>query len=75
MQTAHPVERIALSPQEAAEALGVSRDTVDRMIAKGWLRSFTIGRRRFITANELNRFVRSREEAAGLGPTSQESHK
>jgi excisionase family DNA binding protein len=60
-------ERIALGVKEVAEALGTSRDTVERLIARRELNSFVIGRRRFVSAEALGAFVREREEqSAGL---------
>lgn len=56
--------RLAFGPKEAAETIGSSRDTIDRLIERGHLKSFTVGRRRFITAEELRRFIREREEAS-----------
>ena len=58
-------ERLAYGPNEAAKALGSSRDTIDRLIERGELHSWTVGRRRFISAEELRRFIREREQAAG----------
>jgi excisionase family DNA binding protein len=56
--------RGAYRPAEAAAWLGVSRDTLDRMWQNGELLSFTVGRARFISAKELERFVSDREAAA-----------
>lgn len=57
-------ERGALRPNEAARWLGVSRDTVDRLCQTGELLSFTVGRARFISARELERFIAEREAEA-----------
>lgn len=54
-------ERGALRPNGAARWLGCSRDTIDRLIASGLLRSFKIGAARYISTAELERFVRERE--------------
>ena len=56
--------RLAYGPDEAARAMGMSRDTLERAIQRGVLKSWTVGRRRFISAEELQRFIREREEAA-----------
>lgn len=56
-------ERGALRPSEAAEWLGCSRDTIDRLIAKRTLRSFKVGAARFVSLAELRRFVEEAEEA------------
>jgi excisionase family DNA binding protein len=57
-------ERGALRPNEAAQWLGCSRDTLERMIARGELRSFKIGASRYVSVDELRAFVR-RAEAGG----------
>lgn len=58
-------ERGAFRPAEVATWLGCSRDTVDRMIARGELRSFKVGPQvRFVSRAELERFVREREAEA-----------
>lgn len=57
-------QRGAYSPDEAAAWLGCSRDTLDRLIQRGELRSFKIGRRRFISLQALKDFVIAREAEA-----------
>lgn len=54
-------ERLAFRPDEAAKVLGSSRDTIFRLLAAGELRGFKIGNARYISADELQRFIRSRE--------------
>jgi excisionase family DNA binding protein len=56
--------RGAYRPAEAAAWLGVSRDTLDRICQRGDLKSFTVGRARFISARELERFIAEREAEA-----------
>lgn len=56
--------RGAYRPAEAAAWLGVSRDTLDRLWQNGELATFTVGRARFISARELQRFVDDREAEA-----------
>ena len=53
---ARVVERLALSPDEAAAALGVSRYYLDEHIAHElrWVRR---GRRKFVALNELERWL------------------
>lgn len=48
------VERIAYSPSEAAEALGVTRQHVYNLMAAGRLRSVKLGRCRRIPASALD---------------------
>jgi excisionase family DNA binding protein len=52
----HAVARLALSPDEVAAALGVSRDYVDQHIAHElrWVRR---GRRKFVAIRELERWL------------------
>lgn len=50
--------RLALSPDEAAAALGVSRDYLDEHIA-GELRWVRRGRRKFVAVRELERWLES----------------
>ena len=57
-------ERGALRPNEAAQWLGVSRDTLERLFRKGEVKSFKIGASRFVSTEELQRFIRNREEEA-----------
>ena len=53
---------LAYRPDEAARVLGASRDTIFKLLAAGQLRGFKIGAARFISAEELSRFIRAREE-------------
>jgi excisionase family DNA binding protein len=57
-------ERGALRLAEAAAWLGVSRDTVERLIQRGELRRVKVGAVVLITVDELRRYLRAREEAA-----------
>jgi excisionase family DNA binding protein len=50
--------------QEAAEMLRVSRRTLHYLLQKGELRKIKIGGKRFITADELSKFVNVAVEAA-----------
>lgn len=49
--------RVAYSPAEAAEALGLSRATVHNLIRAGEIASTKIGRSRRIPAAELQRIA------------------
>ena len=49
--------RAALSKKEFAERLGVSLDSVNRMIKKGKIRVVNFGRRVLIPASELTRVL------------------
>lgn len=50
-----------LTVQEVADRLRVGKRTVERWVAEGEMRSVKLGRRRFIMANELERFLRMAE--------------
>jgi excisionase family DNA binding protein len=48
--------RLALSPDEAAEALGVSRDTFERYVLPE-LRKARVGRRIVISVHEIEKWL------------------
>lgn len=52
-----PPERISLTLDEAAEALGISRATVQRLIDAGQLRDTRMLGRRMVAVDELRRFA------------------
>ncbi len=56
-------ERGALRPNEAAAWLGLSRDSLERLIARGELRSYKVGTSRFVSVAELQSFIARREQA------------
>jgi excisionase family DNA binding protein len=51
-----------LSLADAAAYLSVSERTIERAVARGNLRSSTLGRRRLLHRNELDRFARAAGE-------------
>jgi excisionase family DNA binding protein len=54
----HPrVKRLAYSPEEAAEALGISRHLVYDLLRTGQLRSRKAGNRRLIGLRQLEAFL------------------
>jgi len=55
-------ERVALSPQQAADILGIAKRTLQPLIDSGELPSFLMGSRRLITRVALEEAVRRREE-------------
>ena len=55
--TRHAVERLAYSPGEAAQALGVTRAHIYELINRGQLRRFKLGRRSCIPAADLRALV------------------
>ena len=50
-------ERLAYSPDEAAELLGISRELVHDLLRTGQLRSVKAGRRRLIARHHLEAFL------------------
>ncbi len=50
-------QRLALSPAEVAEALGVSRAYVYKLFGQGRLRAVKIGRRSLVPVDELHRLL------------------
>ncbi|MGH7749398.1 MAG: helix-turn-helix domain-containing protein [Candidatus Dormibacteria bacterium] len=55
-----PVAKVALRPDEAAEALGCSRRQVERLIAGGELVAFKIGRLTRVSVAALDEYVARR---------------
>ena len=55
-------ERLSYRPEEAAAALGCSRDTIFKLLASGDLKGWKINSARFISVDELQRFITEREE-------------
>jgi excisionase family DNA binding protein len=51
------VERLAYSPEEAAEALGISRHLVYDLLRTGQLRSRKAGNRRLIGLQHIKAFL------------------
>ncbi|TMB70446.1 MAG: helix-turn-helix domain-containing protein [Chloroflexi bacterium] len=62
--TTATVERVSLSVNEAAAALGVGRDLVFRALNSGTLKSFRIGGRRLILVDDLKDYAQ-RQAADG----------
>jgi excisionase family DNA binding protein len=56
--------RGAYRMKSASAWLGISDDTLARLIQRGEIASYTVGRARFISAKELERFVSDREANA-----------
>jgi excisionase family DNA binding protein len=50
-------ERLAYSPQEAADILGLSNSTVERMIRSGTVRTVKIRARRIIPVTEIEKLL------------------
>jgi excisionase family DNA binding protein len=57
-----PALRLALSPEQAAQALGVSRVTLWRMVRRGEIKTFHVGRRRLVPVAVLEAFIAEQVE-------------
>jgi excisionase family DNA binding protein len=53
-------DKVAFSKDEFARSIGVSRDSVDRAIRRGELKSVSFGRRVLIPKSELTRLLETR---------------
>lgn len=62
-----PSEPLALRPLQAAEALGVSVKTLERLTKAGELDSVSIGRCRVYEIETLKAYLQSRRESAKGG--------
>ena len=56
--------RVAYSVPEAAAVLGISRPTLYRLINRGELTTFTLGRRRLVSHQAIADLVAEREAVA-----------
>ena len=68
IQNSGPVPKLALNRVEAAEAIGVSPATVDRLTLRGLLRPSRATRRPLYSVKELERFLKETTEADYLLP-------
>lgn len=64
MSTIEAVDRLAWSIEETAAAFGVTPRHIRNLIERGQLRSVTLGRRRVIPTEELNRILAGEEVAS-----------
>lgn len=58
------MEKRAFSIPETAEALGVSRTSIYELMNQGELRSFHVGRRRFVPRDQVDQFISRRVSEA-----------
>jgi excisionase family DNA binding protein len=63
------VTRLAYSPDEAAELLGISRELINDLLRTGDLRSVTAGRRRLISKIALSEYLHD-DPGSGSGQGS-----
>lgn len=64
MQTTQAPYKLLLTPLEAAQALGVGRDTLYRLMARRAISSVKIGWARRIPIHALETYVRSLESSS-----------
>jgi excisionase family DNA binding protein len=57
---AAPVARLAVTVEEGARMLGIGRATLYKLVMRGEIDSFTIGRARRIAISTLEQFARER---------------
>lgn len=62
-----PVEKLTYRPEEAAEAIGVSRTTIYKMIQAHTIRTFKFGAATLIRRTELERLI-DQLDPQGIGP-------
>jgi excisionase family DNA binding protein len=56
-----PISRLAVTVAEGAQMLGVGRATLYRLVMRGEIESFTVGRARRIAVSALERYMRTAE--------------
>ena len=64
MKQPRQIEPVGLSIEETIRATGLGRTSIYKEIAEGRLRSFKIGRRRFVSPEALTRWRNEYENAA-----------
>lgn len=65
-QTKRVVPKLALTRTEAAEALGITPVTIDRLAKRGLLRPSRATRRPLYSVEEIERFLRETSESIAL---------
>lgn len=63
----NPVQPLALSIPDTCIALGSSRQTIYELIKSGRLRSYTEGKRRFVSRAAIDDYIAQREAEAAQG--------
>lgn len=65
-----PATRCGYPVAEAAAQIGVARDQTFKLIAAGKLRSFRVGRRRLVSQEAIQEFIRAAEAAEAAAATT-----
>lgn len=63
------MDKLLLTPEEAAEALSIGRSKLYQLLAAGALRSVTIGSSRRVPVEALRSFVEEIDRRCGSGTT------
>ena len=66
------MEKVCLTPEQAAQALGVGRTFMYSLLASGRIESIKLGRRRLIPTDALERLVAEERERQCNEETSDE---
>jgi len=67
------MEQRFISPKEAAQFLGISRSSVDRLAKKGDMPSYLIGHRRLFDRDELVEWVKAHKNHTARAVTGNKS--
>lgn len=62
MQTDITIQRLAYNIPDACKVLSTSRQTIYNLIDQGRLRSFTEGRRRYVSRQAIDDYIMGREQ-------------
>lgn len=62
MQTDITIQRLAYNIPDACKVLSTSRQTLYNLIDQGRLRSFTEGRRRYVSRQAIDDYIMGREQ-------------
>ncbi|HPE71901.1 MAG TPA: helix-turn-helix domain-containing protein [Candidatus Competibacter sp.] len=65
MQTDITIQRLAYNVPDACKVLSTSRQTLYDLINQGRLRSFTEGRRRYISRQAIDDYIAAQEQQRG----------
>jgi len=60
-------DQLSYTIEQAAEAIGVSRSTLCRLITTNQINTFKVGKRRLISVQALQAFIARKEKEAELG--------
>ena len=70
MKPARQIPTLALSMDETAQALNVSKPVIYQLVERGVLRTFVIGKRRLATPEAIGTAIRALEETAAPMPAA-----